>query len=293
MISPSLASARADLTNFLTRAQSRGLIDPARFSEIISQWHGSRTDLPLPFENTFAKLDDATIAAALLGMQNLNPRWRSQDRRVNEMEEILAALSLRRLYRLHEHVQGRYEKKSRLLALAFTTGSLALLSWHRLARQNVIDHLLRQTLLGQRGRISNPARTEHLMQRELGYLARFADDIVAHAVQGRHFSAPYLANRLEMYAGSARGEFYRGIEDQSEFIARLQPPGRPFGVVAQYIAQDDDNTCEPCHLAAGWYLIGDGPWPGTVCLGRAHCRCRRVLRYRPDIYAQLIGGDSP
>ena len=95
------------------------------------------------------------------------------------------------------------------------------------------------------------------------------------------WSAEYLASRLAMYGAAGRAAFFEAAEEYDE-------EGAGPGWIVEYIAQDDDRTCSPCSDAQGYYLPGDGPYPGQICLGRHHCRCRRVPVYDPEIYATLI-----
>ena len=56
-----------------------------------------------------------------------------------------------------------------------------------------------------------------------------------------------------------------------------------------YVARGDQNTCGPCNHATGYYLVGTGPMPGQVCLGRDACRCTRELVYDLERYRALGG----
>lgn len=129
---------------------------------------------------------------------------------------------------------------------------------------------------------------------QAAFLQRFADTIAGRILAaaagldalGDPFSAAYLAERAGQYGGIIRAiyfqmfELYRQIDDGTGWIVR-------------YIARDDDRTCSPCHYAQGFYLPNTGPYPGQVCLGRHHCRCRRIVIYDPIRYAQLTSAGAP
>jgi hypothetical protein len=274
--------ARALLARFLTRAQSRGIISSAHFHEIIGQWQGTRNSLPANPEDIALDLSaDEHIEAALQGLLGLYPSKRSGSQRVDEMEEIIAAWSLRRLLDAHEKVQDDFERKARGFSLALAGGTLSMRAWHLGLYLLIVQHLLQQTILGHRGRLPARGRMRafEILRREIGYLDRFADQITARQLLGDPYSADYTANRAEAYAGTGRAEFSRALEHHRELFEHLQPKGKPYGLMAEYIARDDPKTCKPCHDAQGFYPLFEGPFPGSVCLGRAHCRCVRVVRY--------------
>jgi len=91
-------------------------------------------------------------------------------------------------------------------------------------------------------------------------------------------------SRAKLYSGNIRGIFYRYSE-------RLRKAAHDLagitGWVVHYVPKEDKNTCKPCKQAAGWYLLGHGPYPGQVCKGAGLCRCQRVLVYDPARYALL------
>ena len=159
-------------------------------------------------------------------------------------------------------------------------------------------HAAAQAALGARG--LPPALRQALADAEAedsAYLGRFADgaglrELIAllppetiaalglGALAAR-YSQAYLASRLAMYGARGRAGFFRAAEEYDGESAG-------YGWVVRYVARDDDATCGPCSEAQGYYLPGDGPYPGEVCLGRHRCRCRRVSVYAPDVYESLI-----
>ena len=96
----------------------------------------------------------------------------------------------------------------------------------------------------------------------------------------------YLAERAAQYGGIGRAIYFMSYEALG--LPR-QGDGSAPGVVIRYVAIDDAGTCSPCHNAQGYYLPGQGPYPGQICLGRHHCRCRRETLYDPAMYFSLLG----
>lgn len=91
-------------------------------------------------------------------------------------------------------------------------------------------------------------------------------------------------SRSKLYSGNIRGAFFKYIETLKNQVNLLvQKPGW----VAQYISKDDKATCLPCKSAVGFYILGQGPFPGQVCKGAALCRCKRVMVYDPARYKIL------
>lgn len=90
------------------------------------------------------------------------------------------------------------------------------------------------------------------------------------------------ANRAKLYVGNSRGTFFQVYEQ----MKLLENAGK--GWVAHYITRGDIKVCPPCNEAAGYYLLGQGPYPGRVCKGRARCRCKRVIEWNPGQYKLLI-----
>lgn len=112
-------------------------------------------------------------------------------------------------------------------------------------------------------------------------LARFTREIAARQALfdagGRAAMTELeIAARARMYRGFVRAEFYRQAETD------VEP-----GFVIEYVSLDDNGTCSPCIDAEGFYLPGEGPLPGEVCLGHGHCRCRRNQIFDAALYAEL------
>ena len=172
---------------------------------------------------------------------------------------------------LHERTHDRFARRVKKLAAALIAGTLTLLAWHRLMRDEVKTHAIQQAIIGGGGTLADTLRVSGLIRRETDYLSRFADEIAREGI-----TSPRLRARAEMYGGSGRAVYYREKEEQ-------YPPG----YVIEYIAKDDDATCDPCTGATGFYLPGGGPFPGEVCFGRSRCRCTRVARFDEGRYQWL------
>lgn len=117
-----------------------------------------------------------------------------------------------------------------------------------------------------------------ILQTEAAYLSRFGDQRLLAQVRGNPLSAVQVAARAASYGALARA---------ASFALRERRTNQGAGWVQQYIATDDQGTCSPCLDAEGYYLPGEGPMPGQVCLGRGRCRCSRVTIYAPEIYERL------
>lgn len=159
-----------------------------------------------------------------------------------------------------------------------------ILVWQQGMETSVRDHLLQQAQLGA-GRPLTPselATLDRKIREELGALARFAEEQSAKQIAGRPLSEGAIRSRSQLYAGTGQATYYQQAE-----------AGAGAGVVVDYISRDAPTTCSPCLRAQneGPYLPGDSasPYPGSVCLGRGRCYCRRVERYDPAAYERLAG----
>jgi hypothetical protein len=171
-----------------------------------------------------------------------------------------------------------FERDARRLAQLVYERSIDVAEWQRRMRRLITEYTVGQVVMGGRLQAMTPALQQRL-QRELrlqfAYLSRFADEVAL----GR-LSEARIGARGTQYGGYGRGEFYR--ERESSDVGQ-------FGMVVDYLSQDDPNTCVPCYEAQenGPYLPGSGPFPGQVCLGAGSCRCERVIRYDPSSYSLL------
>ena len=89
------------------------------------------------------------------------------------------------------------------------------------------------------------------------------------------------ANRAKLYTGNSRGTAFHQVE-----VGTLKR--YTAGWVSLYQTKDS-KACSSCHDAAGYYLIGRGPYPGQVCKGRARCRCKRLIVWNPAQHKILSG----
>lgn len=135
--------------------------------------------------------------------------------------------------------------------------------------------------IGGAGTVAESSRAAlEAVQGEAAYISRFSDELAIRRMTGAEPSAAAIVARLAIYGALAR---------VGMFVLFERREGDAVGWVYQYIAVDDRGTCGPCVGAQGYYLAGQGPMPGEVCLGRGRCRCKRERVYRPDVYRRLIG----
>lgn len=163
-------------------------------------------------------------------------------------------------------------------ALSLTDRDITLHQWHSETMGIIGGAVLASWLAGNGTDGTRPSNDDQV-SRQLDYLYRFAAETHARRALDDPFSLEYMVNRSLMYGGAVRGAWFLGNESIYS----------GYGYVSQYIPIDDRGTCSPCHNAAGYYLPGDGPMPGDICLGGDACRCERVTIYAPEIYAQLTG----
>jgi len=180
------------------------------------------------------------------------------------------AIKVRGLAALEQAFKERVRSLADILQ---RTGDVA--RWQSEMTSLISQNMLEARILGT-GRLLNGqdlASLDSQINEQLAFLGRFADQIQISHLNGKPLSAAQVGARSEMYDRS-RGEFYRGLT--ADHSAE--------GYVEDYIAVDDGGTCGPCLAAqsGGPYAVGDGPYPGDVCLGGGRCRCQRVLRYAPE-----------
>lgn len=200
--------------------------------------------------------------------------------------QALRALSQRARERLITDLQTRMEGDLTQLARAFASSDISLVTWQR-AFNDVIRSYHHAVARATAGAVNLPANVQNLVNRivseQQAFLTRFADAAAASAARGNPMSVGYLERRSLMYSGSVRGLGYRVLELASA-------PGSD--IVVDYISRDDDRTCSECLDAQnnGPYLLGQGPMPGEVCLGRDKCRCIRVQRQDAGAAAAIRRG---
>jgi hypothetical protein len=145
-------------------------------------------------------------------------------------------------------------------------------------------HIARQFVAGA-GRAPIDAESRRMVQllaREREFLNGFAFDLEQRLAERRPITEAYVANRSQLYGGSGRTAWFYGNEKTITQSA---------GTVVYYEATDDKGTCSNCHDAEGKspYLIGNHPWPGTICVAGGRCRCRLRYQFEPSTWERLSG----
>lgn len=265
---------RDELIEYLARAVADKLMTEAEARQIVADFDAGLLEVPLgglpltPAES--GRGIDDVIAAALA---------------------LLALLALSR-ERAREALRDRFEQRMEQLAEDLVAGELTIAQWQAAMGEEVLLHLAAQALAGGDGQLSPEelAELRTAAQVQTAFLGRFADHILALALLGRALatgdvpvpSLGFIINRAIQYAGAGWEAWFRANE--RGLVGRQ-------GVVVDYEARDDQNTCFPCLQAehAGPYLPGSGPYPGQVCRGRGRCRCRRVERYDLEAWKRLTG----
>ena len=156
--------------------------------------------------------------------------------------------------------------------------------WHRAARARVAEEFVTNAASGL-GRVPTAADLRRLrpaLAEQLRYLDSFAAEAGARQAAGRPLTRQYVSERLRMYEGAARAQFYELGEAEDQ---RRSGDGTVYDVEGS----DDGGTCGPCAegMDRGPYLAGEGFIPGRDCRGRGKCRHRRVPRFDPVAYARL------
>lgn len=271
---------RADFAALLDRAIADGLITVAEAEELILLYDAGAIDPAdvIPPGEAGGQFDEEEIALAvglLLAYLSI-PGARSA--RVATFARRLATV---------DALADAWQAEAGAVSRRYAAGEITLRQWQAEAATQIRRQILAQWLAGSGAEGVIPSginvRLLGVTRLEEAHLGRFADEIALRIVQGRPMSEAQIAARLRLYGGPARGQFFRGLEDD----AAAQRSG--WGYVYLYESVDDPNTCDECLAAEGYYLAGNGPYPGEICRGRGHCRCRRVPVYAPDIYLNLGG----
>lgn len=189
-----------------------------------------------------------------------------------------------------DQMQDWHADRATRLARDLAGGRISVAEFQRELRALNDQHNAAQIMLGAGSRYRRMADDlAEQMTLQAAYLQRFADQMAGRLAAARaglpSFTPPSLGQiteRAAQYGGIGRALFFQAFEQHRQVDTGA-------GWVIQYIARDDANTCSPCHNAQGYYLPGQGPYPGQICLGRHHCRCRRVTVYDPARYASLTG----
>lgn len=189
-----------------------------------------------------------------------------------------------------DRLQDWHTDAAMRLARDLSAGRLTVATFQRELRTLNNQHNAAQVMLGAGSRYPRMAAAlSEQLTLQAAFLQRFADQIggrLAAARAGLAGFAPLsmgqIAERAALYGGIGRTLFFQSFEAQRQIDTGA-------GWVIYYQAREDANTCSRCLAAQGYYLPGQGPYPGQVCLGRHHCRCRRITVYDPARYAELTG----
>ena len=270
---------RDEFIDLLARLVADGDLTELDAQDLLAQFDaGEITDVPsvLPASEAIREPSDDNTGLAIVALLIL-----LTSRRQTVLRRFAPITSLN----LANAIQDTFASRVTALAGRLATGDLVLAQWQRTMLDEVEQHVLQQMFLANGREVltaAQQARLRTIVAEQGAYLQRFADQAALRIGQGTPFTEGYIANRSALYGGVGRGEFFRSSEEAADHGS---------GWVYDYDAVDDRNTCDPCFSAeqAGPYLAGEGPYPGSVCLGGGRCRCRRVARYDPAAYARLGG----
>lgn len=242
----------------------RKIITLDEAAELLQRFQAGDFDeesLPLPIATATKRNDDEWLLLFLAFLTQRDRRAPLQSRK-RKLAEI----------------RQQFEQWTATDTRRLSGGTTTLRQWHSEQSAIVGGAMLAAWMAGNGTNEAQPT-IDAQIEEQLSYLYRFAAENHARQAIGRPAGKDGLIHRAMMYAGALRGAFFRGNESID--------PGR--GWVSRYIPVDDRRTCRPCRRARGYYLLGDGPWPGEVCFGGWACRCDRIVFYSPDIYEQLTG----
>jgi hypothetical protein len=291
-----MTKAPADVFRLALRAAVRdGYFTSSQASRIARELRLPITDLP-GRDVLNIHITDDTWPMIFLELEALvSHGWHSTTRiSWKEAAARIAAMKIEELMKLHEDLQTQFEQRQRRLAFLLIGGALSLAAWRYNFWSLTRKLMLSQAALGA----GTPPISEELdrlldlLARESDYVDNFQMGIFAGKVQKATGIEPEkrvpqseeaIAARGDLYAGTPRGLFAETMEAHQTW----EP-----GYVMHYVPKDDDNTCEPCHDAAGYYLPQSGPYPGIVCEGRGRCRCVRVPVFLPEKYQELTAALS-
>lgn len=223
--------------------------------------------------------DDSKQAAALWLLLLLAPSVQAHP---YLLPVLLRRVTTPRGLTLTAQLQARFDLEVTTLADRAAAGTLPLGIWQVLMAHQVAVHIQAQTMLGARSITDVSSDPVARIAAQLPFLFNFHADLQARQAAGK-LSADYIANRAMLYGGSGRAAFFAASESRES---------RQTGWVAMYEARDDKGTCSPCLAAEAGspYRVGQGPFPGGICLGRGRCRCIRRLVHDRAAYQQLGGG---
>lgn len=200
-------------------------------------------------------------------------RWPGQEAIVRRTPTLIEREAFR------DALQSQFEARVQALGKSVADGGISVKQWQGLMDRATSQYLIRQEVLGAGStKIDSAAfaRLDGEIRRQQAFISRFADQLAMRNAEGKPMSAAAIGSRATSYSGAGRAIGARAQERTIPLEA---------GEVWAYIAIDDAVTCFRCLEAEGFYEAGSGPYPGDVCLGRGHCRCRREKVFRPELVA--------
>lgn len=288
--------SKDDFLGLIAAGLADGTLTPGQAEELMLAYEAGE----LPLDDPPLKSEDAIRRPGfpfyllaigwMISEIRTGPGYPLSDRSVshNVRDQLRGTTPAQRLA-FANRLQDRFEEEAARISRQYLTQQISLQSWQRMTGDMIDRHLIGQTMLGYQTASLTPnqlARLEVLIMRQRAFLSRFADTITIRRMLGSPFTDAAMLRRIRSYSGAGRGEYFR----TSEIAAAGSGEGGE-GWVYDYISQDDDNTCSRCIEAEenSPYLPGQGPYPGSVCLGAGACRCERVARYDPATY-RILGG---
>ena len=276
------------LIELLAQLTADGEIAEEQAAGILLNWQtltGLEMILPLPMAEGIREeeIDDDMILAILIAVLGARARG------ARSPAAIYARLAPQYRRPVIDMIQDWHATQAEDLAESLAANRLSVEDWQRRVRQ--LNQSVTRTMaeLGA-GRELRRMRDRLSAAQTTGaaYLQRFAEQIAARRLiaanpqlfpdGARGLTVNQIAARVRLYTGAGRALYFAGAEIEREGEA---------GWAIRYEARDDPDTCSPCHRAEGYYLPGDGPYPGDVCLGAGNCRCVRFAVYAPEIHARL------
>lgn len=261
---------RDELLNRLALLFDEGKLALEEAQELLRQYDAgmlNEADLPL------TRAEERLIMLMALNLVNQSAYLAQARRRIRGTTGAV---------RIRLGLSDLFEEAMRPVSGILTNMDPDIRRWHdsmgRVIRDNAYS--MAEAALGRRLFETEANRIRDSLSSQFGYLERFADEIAFRRLIGRPMSEAQIYDRSRQYAGFAVGLFYR---------LREEPFRRQRGYVAKYIPVDDGGTCRPCHDAGVemYYLPGEGPMPGEVCVARGKCRCRRIIEFNIAVYERL------
>jgi len=157
------------------------------------------------------------------------------------------------------------------------TDNLPIRTWQERMGRNVHRSIVQSWATGVGQERQPNGNLDQVVAEQLSYVYRFAGDRHALDALGRPMNNELIASRSMQYYGAAWSAWFVGNESLNTDV----------GWVSYYLPRDDRGTCQPCSAARGYYLPGQGPFPGQICRGGGYCRCQRILIYDPTRYQSL------